>query len=110
MDDDVLIIGSGNVVHNLRAISWGAGDQGFDWAERFDDDARTLLKSAPDQLGTLVDSDDFRFAVPTTDHFLPLAYIAGIAAATGGSVATLAEGCTLGSLSMTSYAVAPTKA
>ena len=107
MDDDVLIIGSGNVVHNLRAISWGAGDQGFDWAQRFDAEARGLLRSTPDQLGTLTESDDYRFAVPTPDHFLPLAYIAGIAAATGGDVATFAEGCTLGSLSMTSYAVAP---
>jgi 4,5-DOPA dioxygenase extradiol len=109
MDDDVLILGSGNVVHNLRALSWGAKDQGFDWAQRFDNDARSLLRSAPEQLGSLVDSDDYRFAVPTMDHFLPLAYIAGIAAATGGAVSTFAEGCTLGSLSMTSYAVAPAR-
>jgi 4,5-DOPA dioxygenase extradiol len=109
MDDDVLILGSGNVVHNLRALSWGAKDQGFDWAQRFDNDALSLLRSAPEQLGSLVDSDDYRFAVPTMDHFLPLAYIAGIAAATGGAVSTFAEGCTLGSLSMTSYAVAPAR-
>jgi len=105
LDDGVMIIGSGNVVHNLRAIAWGAGDQGFDWAQRFDRDAYDLMHGRPDELGTLLDSDDYRFAVPTNDHFLPLAYVAGLAASTGREVSTFAEGCTLGSLSMTSYAV-----
>jgi len=102
----VMIMGSGNVVHNLRAISWGAGDSGFDWAQRFDDDANRIMRESPDTLGDLTDSDDYRFAVPTNDHFLPLGYIAGIASATGRYVSTFAQGCTLGSLSMTSYSVA----
>ena len=106
LDDGVMIMGSGNVVHNLRAISWGAGDSGFDWAQRFDDDANRIMRESPDTLGDLTDSDDYRFAVPTNDHFLPLGYIAGIASATGRDVSTFAQGCTLGSLSMTSYSVA----
>ena len=38
----VLVVGSGNVVHNLGAMSWDLGGVGFDWAARFDDDAKAL--------------------------------------------------------------------
>jgi 4,5-DOPA dioxygenase extradiol len=107
MDEDILILGSGNVVHNLRAISWGAGDSGFDWAQNFDDAARSIMKHNPQDLGDLADHEAYGRAVPTSDHFLPLAYLAGIASVTGGQVGVFAEGCTLGSLSMTSYSVAP---
>ncbi len=104
-DEGVLILGSGNVVHNLRAIAWRSPDQGFDWAERFDRDAHSVMTSHPDQLGELVASDDFRLAVPTPDHFLPLAYLAGLAAHDSSTVTTLVEGCTMGSLSMSAYVV-----
>jgi 4,5-DOPA dioxygenase extradiol len=105
MDDGVWIMASGNVVHNLRAIDWNNPEGGFDWAQRFDDDARQLMLETPAELGALQESDDWRLAVPTTDHFLPLAYIAGIAAASGKSTDVLIDGCTMGSLSMTAYGV-----
>lgn len=105
MDEDVLIVGSGNVVHNLRMVAWDQVDQGFDWAQRFDDDVRHIMTSNASTLGDVAASDDYRLAVPTPDHYYPLAYIAGIAAATSTRVGTFAEGCTLGSLSMTSYRV-----
>jgi 4,5-DOPA dioxygenase extradiol len=79
-------------VHNLRAIDWNNPDGGFDWAQRFDDDARQLMLETPAELGALQESDDWRLAVPTTDHFLPLAYIAGIAAASGKSTDVLIDG------------------
>jgi 4,5-DOPA dioxygenase extradiol len=103
VDDGVLVVASGNVVHNLRAIAWGATDQGYDWAQRFDADAREILLSRPEAVGDLVDHDDYRLAAPTPDHFLPLVYLAGLAATLGGAVSAFNEGCTMGSLSMTAY-------
>lgn len=105
MDEDILILGSGNVVHNLRMVAWDGEGKGYDWAYRFDDDVRDVMTQHPETLATVQGSDDYQLAVPTPDHFLPLAYIAGVASATGGSVSTFAEGCTMGSLSMTGYRV-----
>ena len=84
-DEGVLIVGSGNVVHNLPAIDcrrWA--ETGFDWAHRFDDAARELMTSAPgEDRRRSREHPDYRHAVPTPDHFLPLLYIAGLAAAAG---------------------------
>lgn len=101
----VLLVGSGNVVHNLRALDWHSPDRGFDWAQRFDDAGRELMLHDPASLPTLASHADWARAVPTDEHFLPLAYIAGFAAATGDEVKVLTDGCTFGSLSMTSYTV-----
>jgi 4,5-DOPA dioxygenase extradiol len=102
-DRGVLIVGSGNVVHNLAAVDRTRPEQGFDWAERFDEEARALLTSAPGEVGRLADHEAYERAVPTPDHFLPLLYLAGLAAAAGRSADVLVEGYALGSLSMTSY-------
>lgn len=99
---DVLLVGSGNVVHNLRVIDWHAGDKGFDWADRFDNDAMELMLEDPSRIASLAEHRDFAKAVPTPDHFLPLAYVAGAATA-GGTVETFNEMRSLGSLSMTGY-------
>ena len=104
-EEGVLIIASGNVVHNLRAIAWESPDSGFEWAQRFDDDARAILLNGPESLGDLADSDDYRLAVPTADHFLPLAYLAGLASVDATPPSAFAQGCVMGSLSMTSYSL-----
>lgn len=101
----VLLVGSGNVVHNLRALDWHRPDRGFDWAQRFDDAGRERMLHDPAALPALASHPDWARAVPTDEHFLPLAYIAGFAAATGDEVKVLTDGCTFGSLSMTSYTV-----
>ncbi|MFI5035377.1 MAG: 4,5-DOPA dioxygenase extradiol [Acidimicrobiales bacterium] len=102
-DEGVLILASGNVVHNLRAMTWDRPDSAFDWAERFDADVRDLMTDQPGRFADLSDHDEYRRCVPTTDHFLPLAYVAGLAEAAGAPPEVLVEGCTMGSVSMTAY-------
>ncbi len=77
-DRGVLVIGSGNLVHNLSAIQWGG--EPFDWATEFDEAMKRFIDDGDDQgvvdfkkLGTLA-----RTAHPTVDHFLPLIYSLGL--------------------------------
>jgi 4,5-DOPA dioxygenase extradiol len=102
---DVLILGSGNVVHNLRRIQWDNPDGGFDWAERFDDAAVEQLRQSPADALRLTGHHDYELAVPTPDHFIPLLYIAGLAAESGEPMEPLIRGYAMGSLSMTCYGV-----
>jgi 4,5-DOPA dioxygenase extradiol len=100
-DDGVLIIGSGNVVHNLRSVDFAQPDNGFDWARRFDDKAREVLQSNPVEIAALDSHPDFDNAVPTPDHYLPLLYIAGLA--DDKPLDLLVEGHVAGSISMAAY-------
>jgi 4,5-DOPA dioxygenase extradiol len=99
----VLVVGSGNVVHNLRAVDFSRPDAGFDWAQRYDDAARELMLTQPAEVAALDGHPDHRLAVPTPDHFLPLLYVAG--AAEGEPAQVLVDGCAYGALSMTAYTV-----
>jgi 4,5-DOPA dioxygenase extradiol len=99
----VLILGSGNVVHNLRAIDWKQRDAGFDWAQRFDETARAILQDRPDDVLELTRHTDYERAVPIADHFAPLLYIAGLATAAKRPLDVLIDGYAFGSLSMTAY-------
>src|SRR3954467_194008 len=49
----VLVLGSGNIVHNLRGMNWGLVDEGFDWAQRFDTAAKERMLSSPTEVVTL---------------------------------------------------------
>jgi 4,5-DOPA dioxygenase extradiol len=102
-DRGVLIVGSGNVVHNLRAMDWSRADAGFDWALRFDEAARRVLTEKPGDVGTLAGHPDFARAAPTPEHFLPLVYFAGLAAAAERPAEVLCEGPAYGSITMTSF-------
>ena len=104
-DEGVLILASGNIVHNLRLVEWHEPDAGFEWAHRFDEAARAVMTSDPAAAGALVDEPDYAISAPTPDHFLPLLYLAGAAAATSERARVLVEGFSMGALSMTSYVV-----
>lgn len=101
----VLVVGSGNVVHNLGRMDWNQPDGGFDWNHRFNDAATSLLHDRPGDILELVHHDDYDLSVPTPDHFIPLIHIAALATASNDSAEVLIDGPAYGSLSMTSYSV-----
>jgi 4,5-DOPA dioxygenase extradiol len=104
--DGVLVVCSGNIVHNLPMIDPALGTDGFDWAQRFDERVRELMTSgACDELLALPGHPDYDLAVPTPDHYLPLLYLAGIASAAASKARVVIDGYGYGSLSMTSYVV-----
>ncbi len=102
----VLVVGSGNVVHNLRLLDPRRPDEGEAWARAFDEHARAVMTGSPDEVARLVAHPAYPRAAPTPEHFLPLVYLAGLAAAEGRPATTLVEGYALGSLSMTAYTLA----
>ena len=99
----VLVLGSGNVVHNLARIKWDSPDAGEDWARRFDEHVREIMTRDPAALAAVAEHPDFALAVPTPEHFIPLLYIAGVASARGTTASTELASYAMGSLSMTSY-------
>lgn len=101
--DGVLVVGSGNIVHNLRAVDFSRPEGAYDWAVRFDEHARELLLDQPVDVTSLDADADYDLAVPAPDHFLPLLYLAGLAADSGQEITTLVVGHAAGSISMTSY-------
>jgi 4,5-DOPA dioxygenase extradiol len=106
-DEGVLIVGSGNLVHNLHAYAWGKHDvEPFDWAVRFESLARELILSgdhaplvAYETLGR-----DAMLSVPTPDHYLPLLYILGLQSK-DDAVTFPVEGFDGGSISMLSVKI-----
>jgi len=104
-ESGILILASGNVVHNLQRIEWDNPDGAFPWAERFDDAVVEQLAHDPGEILKLTEHPDYKLAVPTPDHFTPLLYLAGMAAATGERLDPLVRGYAMGSLSMTCYGV-----
>ena len=101
-EDGVLILGSGNIVHNLHAYAWGRhGVDPFDWAVRFETEVRRMLVAH--QHASLIDyetmGEDAKLSIPTPEHYLPLLYV--IASARGDEAVTFpVEGVDGGSVSM----------
>ena len=100
----VLILGSGNLVHNLRAVSWQ--DTGFDWAVEFDQKVKELILSGEHQaliyypqLGQAA-----RLAIPTNEHYLPLLYVLALQEH-GEQISFFTEKITMGSISMRSLRI-----
>ena len=100
--EGVLIVGSGNLVHNLHAYAWGAhSPDPYDWAVRFEQEARGFLLTGENQ--KLIDYEslgrDALLSIPTPDHYLPLLYVLGARQA-GDLVTFPVEGIDGGSVSM----------
>jgi 4,5-DOPA dioxygenase extradiol len=79
-EEGVLIAGSGNLVHNLRAYAWDRPQADpFDWTVRFEDRARELMLA--NETKPLLDygllGPESALAVPTPEHYLPLLYVLG---------------------------------
>lgn len=102
-DRGILILGSGNVVHNLRRIDFGRPDLAYDWGQRFDAAVKAAMTSRPASLAAIGDHPDYALSVPTPEHFLPLAYLCGLCDAAGEAATPFNEGGTLGSITMTGY-------
>lgn len=97
----VMIVASGNIVHNLRRLQWREPDLAYDWAERFDDAVIEQLAREPGDILRVAEHPDYDLAVPTPDHFVPLLYLAGLAAADNARPETLVRGYSMGGISMT---------
>ena len=104
-DQGVLVLASGNVVHNLREIQWNKPDAGEPWAQRFDEATRRQMAEDPGAILKLLEHPDYDRAVPTPDHFVPLLYIAGMAEALDAKGEAVIKGYAMGSLSMTCFGV-----
>ena len=104
-EEGVLIVASGNVVHNLGRIDWSRPEGGFDWALSFDTAVRSIIADDPSSLPRVTSHPSYGLAVPTPDHFLPLAYLCGVAAADGETAEVLVGGPAFGALTMTSCTV-----
>jgi 4,5-DOPA dioxygenase extradiol len=106
-DDGVLVMGSGNLVHNLHTYAWGRHKvEPFDWAVRFEARARGLLRSGDHEPLINYESlgKDARLSAPTPDHYLPLLYV--IALRRGNDeVSFPVEGFDGGSISMLSVQI-----
>lgn len=105
--EGVLIVGSGNVVHNLHTYAWGRHmPEPYDWAIRFETEARGLLLAGDDK--PLVDYESLGrealLSIPTPDHYLPLLYVIGTRQR-DDAITFPVEGVDGGSISMLSVRV-----
>lgn len=105
-DEGVLILGSGNVVHNLGEARWNEGAPAHPWASRFSDEVRACLAGGrPEALfdyGAL--GAHATLSVPTPEHLLPLFHVAA-QRRPGESFAFPVDGVELGSIGMLSVAL-----
>lgn len=79
--EGVLIIGSGNIVHNLRMMDWQNSDtMPYPWALAFSDTIKSSLESdtMQERLFTILSTEEGRLSHPTAEHFLPALYILGL--------------------------------
>ncbi len=102
-EEGVLILGSGNIVHNLSRVNWDMAG-GYQWADEFDRYVkdRIIQKRYDDVISYTNAGEAAELAVPTPDHFYPILYVLG-ASRNEDEVTIFNQSGTLGALSMTCY-------
>lgn len=104
-DEGVLIIGSGNIVHNLPLMRWH-DDSPYPWASEFDAVATGLIREG--DIDRLTDyaalGEAARLSIPTSEHYLPLLYSLALRTA-GDPVSIFSDQVVLGSISMQSVRI-----
>jgi 4,5-DOPA dioxygenase extradiol len=102
----VLIIGSGNIVHNLGMVDFNNPNNAYDWAIEFDTTVKNLLDKGDD--ASLINYEKLGksalLSIPTNDHYLPMLYVLGLKNK-GEHVSYLYESMEMGSLSMRSFVI-----
>jgi len=100
----VLILGSGNLVHNLRMINWQNPEGKYDWAEEINGKFKENILS--NHFKNLVNYNELgseaKLAIPTTDHYIPMLYILGLRNKKD-EIKFFNDKTVLGSISMTSF-------
>lgn len=107
-EQGIMIVASGNVVHNLRMVRWGGDAAAYPWAESFNQYVRDNLswegESEQHPLVNFMQHEGAALSNPTPEHYLPLLYVLGARAA-GETIAIPVDGIVMGSLSMLSVQV-----
>jgi 4,5-DOPA dioxygenase extradiol len=101
-EEEILVMGSGNIVHNLHAYAWGEHPvEPYDWAMRFEAKAGDLILASDHEPLVNYESlgEEVLLSVPTPDHYLPLLYVLG-ASMPGERVTFPVQGIDGGSVSM----------
>ncbi len=103
-DIGILIIGSGNMVHNLGVMTWK--DQAYNWAEQFDLTLKNLIETGDHE--SIINYNQFgstaQLAIPSNEHFLPMLYILALKD-DAESVTFFTEKVTFGSISMRGFKI-----
>lgn len=104
-DEGYLIIGSGNVVHNLARVEWN-NEGGSEKADKFDEDLKELVLAGDytNLIKEIKKNENYIYAAPSKDHFFPLLYVLGAIGESDATKVTVFNSVrNLGAISMTSY-------
>jgi 4,5-DOPA dioxygenase extradiol len=111
-DEGVLILGTGNIVHNLRVMNWqDPRSAPYDWAQRFlDEMRRAIVEAEPERAIDFARlGRDAELSAPSPEHFWPLLYVLGVRRP-GDEARLFTDHIEHGSLGMTGFVLEPTAA
>ncbi len=103
-EEGILIIGSGNIVHNLRQLDWNEKANTYSWAQSFDSwvKEKTLAKDFDSLINNFLEAPGGSLSVPTPDHYFPFLYAIG-AVSPDDNLSFPFEGMQNASISMRSF-------